>query len=97
MADQRWPAREFKAWLKFMQEGYGRRWSKSHAARKLGCGRNQILQWERDGSPWYIGLACRTLAEGHGPWREHRPAPRKKAEPEKALASIPWTKADIKP
>ncbi len=102
---EKYPAEIFRAWLDHMRDEDGSLWSKSRAARELGCGRNQILEWSRDGAPYYIGLACQTLWERKGYWKSpHRPKPKteKKSTPglppetlrALRLKSVPWTKAD---
>jgi hypothetical protein len=58
--------RHFSAWVKKMKDE--RSWTKTRCSEELGCGMNQILNWERNGPPFYIGLACAALAANMLPW-----------------------------
>jgi hypothetical protein len=68
MAADKYPAETFVLWLEHMRNPDGSPWSKSKAARELGCARNQISIWSDQGAPYYIGLACQSLAMGKGAW-----------------------------
>jgi hypothetical protein len=91
MEKRRYPARHFRLWLKSMTTKTGRPISKSEAARLLGCGRNSILDWEQNGAPFYIGLACRTLWDSKREGRTLRQSLPDIPEEER-LKGIRWTK-----
>jgi hypothetical protein len=52
------PGAVFTAWLERMG------WSDLDAATRLGCGRNSIRAWQRQGIPVYVSLACAALEAG---------------------------------
>jgi transposase len=57
---------DFRNWLAACKE---RGLSEWQAAELLGCGRNSITSWKRNGAPQYIGLAIAALEEGLKPWK----------------------------
>ncbi len=42
------------------------------AARRLGCAKDTITKYKRDGAPEYIGLACSALYHNMKPWEKSR-------------------------
>lgn len=38
-------------------------------AEMLGCDKNSITKWKREGAPQYIGLACAAIIQGLEPYQ----------------------------
>lgn len=62
-ADATWPAPDVMEWV--ARQG----WSVRRAAAELGCSRDALAKWMREGAPRYIGLAASALSGGQGMWR----------------------------
>ena len=51
-------AEAFRAW----EKRHGFNWQRS--AKELGCDKNTIYRWRKDGAPYHIGLACAAIDHG---------------------------------
>ena len=50
---------EFSAFVEYARKSL--HMSQAELARQLGCGRNQITDWKKNGCPKYIALACSAI------------------------------------